>query len=187
VTYPITDCAFVVSVHGLQVTATIDQFNYPETAKRLYVINAPWVFTGFWKIAQRFVDPRTKQKVPCVLVKGCRVCALPGVWIAACCVWHCMSWCGDGVGYVRACVRWTVYVSGGGLCDGVHACVYRVCMCACSRVAWALCELVLVCACVRVRACACARVAWTLCELVCARVGACVLVCAYVYDRIRMN
>ena len=36
---------------------------HPETAQKMFIINAPWVFQGFWKLAQRFVDPVTKSKV----------------------------------------------------------------------------------------------------------------------------
>ena len=52
------------SVLGMfKITSSIDAEYYPESVHRLYVINAPWVFVGFWKIAQRFVDPVTKSKV----------------------------------------------------------------------------------------------------------------------------
>ena len=37
--------------------------SYPETMYRTYVINAPVVFTGVWKIARNFIHPVTAAKV----------------------------------------------------------------------------------------------------------------------------
>jgi len=37
--------------------------NYPETMYRTYVINAPMLFTGIWKIARNFIHPVTADKI----------------------------------------------------------------------------------------------------------------------------
>ena len=37
--------------------------NYPETMYRTYVINAPMIFTGIWKIARNFIHPVTAAKI----------------------------------------------------------------------------------------------------------------------------
>ena len=36
---------------------------YPETMYRTYVINAPMIFTGIWKIARNFIHPVTAAKI----------------------------------------------------------------------------------------------------------------------------
>ena len=36
---------------------------YPETMYRTYVINAPMIFSGIWKIARNFVHPVTAAKI----------------------------------------------------------------------------------------------------------------------------
>ena len=46
-----------------KVAADMDQKNYPEVANKIYILNAPWFVSGMWKIAQRFVDPVTREKV----------------------------------------------------------------------------------------------------------------------------
>ena len=37
--------------------------NYPETMYRTYIINAPMLFTGIWKIARNFIHPVTAAKI----------------------------------------------------------------------------------------------------------------------------
>jgi hypothetical protein len=44
------------------------------------VINAPWIFTAFWRIAGAFVDPVTKSKVRCLAPVSLHACC-PG-WLA---------------------------------------------------------------------------------------------------------
>jgi len=41
----------------------IDSYNYPETVRKVYIINAPSAFTVGWKISQKFLDPVTIDKV----------------------------------------------------------------------------------------------------------------------------
>jgi hypothetical protein len=43
--------------------AKIDQDNYPEHLNKMFIINAPTVFTGIWKLIRLFVDDRTKAKI----------------------------------------------------------------------------------------------------------------------------
>jgi hypothetical protein len=51
---------------GLQavkrIMAQSDQ-NYPERAKRVLVINAPFIFSTIWKVVQNFLDPVTREKI----------------------------------------------------------------------------------------------------------------------------
>jgi len=42
---------------------TIDANNYPEVVRRVFLINAPAVFTMGWKVAKKFVDPATIKKI----------------------------------------------------------------------------------------------------------------------------
>jgi hypothetical protein len=51
---------------GMQALKKIMQqsdLNYPERAKRVLVINAPFIFTTIWKIVQHFLDPVTREKI----------------------------------------------------------------------------------------------------------------------------
>jgi len=41
----------------------IDSLNYPETVRKVFIINAPAAFTVGWKISQKFLDPATIDKV----------------------------------------------------------------------------------------------------------------------------
>lgn len=43
--------------------AKIDQDHYPEHLAKLYIINAPMLFSGLWRIVRVFVDDRTKEKI----------------------------------------------------------------------------------------------------------------------------
>jgi len=43
----------------MKLAASVAQDNYPETLFRMYIINAPWTFTGIWAIAKKFIDVRT--------------------------------------------------------------------------------------------------------------------------------
>jgi len=40
-----------------------DADNYPETIRRVFLINSPSVFTIGWKVAKKFLDPITIQKI----------------------------------------------------------------------------------------------------------------------------
>ncbi|KAK7527956.1 CRAL-TRIO domain-containing protein [Phyllosticta citriasiana] len=47
----------------VQAASKISQNYYPERLGKLYVINAPWAFTGIFSIIKRFLDPVTVQKI----------------------------------------------------------------------------------------------------------------------------
>lgn len=51
-------------VYGyVQRASGISQNYYPERLGKLYVINAPWGFSGVWGFVKRFLDPVTIAKV----------------------------------------------------------------------------------------------------------------------------
>lgn len=41
----------------------VDEANYPETLKKIFVINAGWVFLSIWKFAKYFFAEEIRQKV----------------------------------------------------------------------------------------------------------------------------
>ena len=41
----------------------IMQDNYPENLGKMYIVNAPMLFTGVWAIAKGFIDERTAKKI----------------------------------------------------------------------------------------------------------------------------
>lgn len=52
------------SVYGyLQAVSAISQNYYPERLGKMYVINAPWGFSGVWSFVKRFLDPVTVAKI----------------------------------------------------------------------------------------------------------------------------
>ena len=52
------------SVYGyLQAVSGISQNYYPERLGKMYVINAPWGFSGVWSFVKRFLDPVTVNKI----------------------------------------------------------------------------------------------------------------------------
>lgn len=44
-------------------TLDLLQKHYPERLFRAYICNPPWIFDGFWKVIQPFIDPVTKEKI----------------------------------------------------------------------------------------------------------------------------
>jgi len=40
-----------------------DSNNYPETLRRVFLINSPSIFTMGWKVAKKFLDPETIKKI----------------------------------------------------------------------------------------------------------------------------
>lgn len=56
------DCDMSVVKFGRAI-GKIDQDNYPEHLSRMFIINAPGLFTGVWRILKAFIDDRTKQKI----------------------------------------------------------------------------------------------------------------------------
>jgi len=52
------------SVYGyLQMASGISQNYYPERLGKLYIINAPWGFSGVFSVVKRFLDPVTVAKI----------------------------------------------------------------------------------------------------------------------------
>lgn len=51
-------------VYGyVKAASNMSQNYYPERLGRLYVINAPWGFSGVWSIVKGWLDPVTVQKI----------------------------------------------------------------------------------------------------------------------------
>ncbi len=50
----------------LALASENDNNNFPERLGRIIVINTPWVFPFFWKIASPFIDAKTKAKIAVV-------------------------------------------------------------------------------------------------------------------------
>jgi hypothetical protein len=52
------------SVYGyLQRASAISQNYYPERLGKLYIINAPWGFSGAFSVVKKFLDPVTVKKI----------------------------------------------------------------------------------------------------------------------------
>lgn len=52
------------SVYGyLQRASAISQNYYPERLGKLYIINAPWGFSGAFSVIKKFLDPVTVAKI----------------------------------------------------------------------------------------------------------------------------
>ena len=47
----------------LKQVSTLSQNYYPERLGRLYIINAPWGFSGIWGVVKGWLDPVTVQKI----------------------------------------------------------------------------------------------------------------------------
>lgn len=52
------------SVYGyLQAVSAISQNYYPERLGKMYIINAPWGFSGVFSMVKKFLDPVTSAKI----------------------------------------------------------------------------------------------------------------------------
>lgn len=52
------------SVYGyLGAVSTISQNYYPERLGKMYIINAPWGFSGVFSVVKKFLDPVTSAKI----------------------------------------------------------------------------------------------------------------------------
>ena len=41
----------------------IDQWFYPESMQKMYIVNAPWVFKMIWKVVRPWLHPITQEKI----------------------------------------------------------------------------------------------------------------------------
>lgn len=48
---------------NVQPIFDVGQHFYPETLHRLYLVNAPMVFYGAWKVISSLIDPDTRNKI----------------------------------------------------------------------------------------------------------------------------
>jgi hypothetical protein len=56
--------AKATSVYGyLQAVSAISQNYYPERLGKMYIINAPWGFSGVFSMVKKFLDPVTSAKI----------------------------------------------------------------------------------------------------------------------------
>ena len=46
-----------------KIAAQVGQDYYPETLGNLYVVNAPFLFSGIWSVAKGFLDEVTRKKI----------------------------------------------------------------------------------------------------------------------------
>lgn len=47
----------------LQKGSGIMQDNYPENLGKMFIVNAPMLFTGVWAMCKSFIDERTRKKI----------------------------------------------------------------------------------------------------------------------------
>jgi hypothetical protein len=47
----------------LKVISDMSNNNYPEFLEKMYIVNAPMLFTGVWTIGKGFIDEKTRAKV----------------------------------------------------------------------------------------------------------------------------
>ncbi|WJX27358.1 hypothetical protein P8452_16184 [Trifolium repens] len=77
---PITTCVKVLDMTGLKLSAlnqiklltiisSIDDLNYPEKTNTYYIVNAPYIFAGCWKVVKPLLQERTRKKVQ--VLQGC--------------------------------------------------------------------------------------------------------------------
>ncbi|DBA01766.1 TPA: hypothetical protein N0F65_010176 [Lagenidium giganteum] len=50
-------------IQHLKPIFDVGQLYYPETLHRLYLVNAPMVFYGVWKVIGSLIDPETREKI----------------------------------------------------------------------------------------------------------------------------
>lgn len=47
----------------MKLAASITQDNYPETLGKMFIINAPMLFSVIWAVAKAFIDKKTQKKI----------------------------------------------------------------------------------------------------------------------------
>eukprot|EP00357_Protocruzia_adherens_P033659 CAMPEP_0115035046 /NCGR_PEP_ID=MMETSP0216-20121206/41144_1 /TAXON_ID=223996 /ORGANISM="Protocruzia adherens, Strain Boccale" /LENGTH=317 /DNA_ID=CAMNT_0002414309 /DNA_START=167 /DNA_END=1120 /DNA_ORIENTATION=- len=62
-----SDCSSTSATNSvknfIQQATSIAQDYYPEMLGRMYIVNAPMLFTGVWAIVKVWVDPKTRAKI----------------------------------------------------------------------------------------------------------------------------
>ena len=51
---------------GRRVVAKLSKMgagNFPEVLDKMYIVNAPWIFTAIWGVMKHFVAERTRNKI----------------------------------------------------------------------------------------------------------------------------
>ncbi len=57
-------------MRALKNSIKISSDNYTETLGKCYIINAPWVFSGVWKVIKPWLAPVTQRKIQIVNGNG---------------------------------------------------------------------------------------------------------------------
>jgi hypothetical protein len=54
------------TIHRFKTITSMFSTHYPETAYKMYIINAPMMFTALWKMVKVFLHPITAAKIDVV-------------------------------------------------------------------------------------------------------------------------
>ena len=47
----------------IKIASSVASDNYPEILGRMFIVNAPFFFTGIWTMCKPFLDDGTKKKI----------------------------------------------------------------------------------------------------------------------------
>lgn len=47
----------------IQIASKLAQENYPEILGRMFIVNAPMLFSGIWAIIKPWIDEKTRNKI----------------------------------------------------------------------------------------------------------------------------
>ena len=47
----------------LKIASGVASDNYPEILGRMFIVNAPFFFTGIWTMVKVFLDEKTRKKI----------------------------------------------------------------------------------------------------------------------------
>jgi len=54
---------YMPALGKIRITVEIDQAHYPESLRKMYIVNAPSIFNTFWKLISPWLDKRTVSKI----------------------------------------------------------------------------------------------------------------------------